>query len=324
MNEKEESTKKQEDSTQFNEKSFKHELIKINQKINTIVILFFIVSLSWGGVMTGLYVTKDEETESSWDIESSLPLTEKMALYYHCCRMWEYGSQTINNMLSFAEKLILHSSFQYSHFTKTDKIFDENNVWLYGNSMQENWNAIENIFCVPQVSSRNTSDPYLTVWSGDKTIQEIFDWIKRSISYTSDDITDYGNDNHFDLFLSPIETLTRRKGDCEDFAILSSTIFENNGYETIFALINDDNYSYIEDGLHHALIFIKLDNPELFTEDELWYYAGEEKEWYPIDIVWTDEPFEEIPYIQYYIESSIKTNKCFRTWEDILDIIEID
>lgn len=56
------------------------------------------------------------------------------------------------------------------------------------------------------------------------------------------------------VFLAPVETLSFKSGDCDDFSILAATLFECENIESAIGFFRND------DGDYHAMVLVRLDN----------------------------------------------------------------
>jgi hypothetical protein len=83
-----------------------------------------------------------------------------------------------------------------------------------------------------------------------------------------DRILDFINDNIYyepdmdDNFLAPLETLSLKSGDCEDYSILAGALFELVGIESAIAIGESS-------GLPHAYVLVNLENLGSYGN---WYY----------------------------------------------------
>jgi hypothetical protein len=67
-----------------------------------------------------------------------------------------------------------------------------------------------------------------------------------------------------DIYLAPTETLGFRSGDCEDFSILASALFEAVGIESAFGIFKSEEDEY------HGLVLVHLDD---LTGYEYWSHS---------------------------------------------------
>lgn len=67
-----------------------------------------------------------------------------------------------------------------------------------------------------------------------------------------------------DIYLAPTETLGFRSGDCEDFSILASALFEAVGVDSAFGIFRSEEDEY------HGLVLVHLDD---LTGYEYWSYS---------------------------------------------------
>ena len=65
-------------------------------------------------------------------------------------------------------------------------------------------------------------------------------------------------------FLFPIEVLTYRSGDCDDFSILASTLFEYVGIESAIGFFTNESEDY-----DHCMVLVNLPDLDYYG---YWYY----------------------------------------------------
>jgi len=279
-------------------------LLSVNKK-NIIFFVSISAILLTSSITLGIFY--GYERARTWDRRvSGLPPLDKMMLYFEYCRRL---SSYINNdeKLAFYVDLILHASKQHNAFTEVDTIFEENN-WNFvtGNSMDEVWYCVNNYFS------------YMTRWNGSNEIYEVFS-TACYIDYRFDNETLGIIGNDIDYIQSPLETIYRDGGDCEDLAIYGATLFENNGYNTLIAIIHDDAYPYTEEktnGLHHAFFFVEMDH----YADKFWYFEDETRYWFLMDIDWMRYDVGITPsWLYKYPNRTL----CFNDWADIMNWKEV-
>lgn len=87
-------------------------------------------------------------------------------------------------------------------------------------------------------------------------IEKILDFMATWITYQSD----INNE-----FLFPMETITFRSGDCDDFSILAATLFEQVGIDSAIGLFKNDSL----DKKRHSMALIQVSD---LGEYGYWYY----------------------------------------------------
>ncbi len=259
-----------------------------------------------------MYDVLEAELDAVIDMIKSLPMLDKMTFYYHWCRE-EYGYGL--SSLELAKRMILHGSWQYNGFTTIDDILDDYNFWEYDDSMTDSWIAITN--CLGS---------WLDCWSGYNWEEDIFDWITTNLDYRYDDETAYNRFYWYDLFLSPLEMLKYRCGDCDDFAILGGAMFENNFYDVYFATIHDDTYYPGE--LHHAFLWVEIGEERI--DDKLpwinpnvkWSIGGGGYDWLIVDLIpyWQDTIWKKPYWLKWYYDNGYSSSD----WMPFVDKIECD
>jgi len=259
----------------------------------------------------------EDELESMVAFVKAMPLLDKMSFYYSMCRYLYFDHSTNPTMAQSGVDLILHSSAQYNAFSELDTLLTDFDFWEYGDSMSDAGTAIMNIFCVSQ---DGFSPAWLDCWYGSNSESDIFQWVKDHIDYTLDTVCNYGRPYYFDLFLSALETLKYKRGDCEDFSILLAAMMENNGFDTYFGMVNDpDHGEWQPDGLHHAFTFVKI-NPANYPTSMLWSFDGSPYEWLIVDVTpgWTANIGDTPGWLQWYIDTA------FSDWGSIFTFEHVD
>ena len=235
---------------------------------------------------------------------------EKMLYYYAVCREIEYDKYF---ELDYYSKLILHCTNKTNLFPEVELRISEQSSWewLYGDSMNESWNIIDSYFNVPGWGISN-----YTVWY-------FFDYIRSIIApYNDDDIASIING---DFIQSSIETLFRRKGDCEDFAILGSSMHVSAGYETMVASLRDSNLNitateeFYED-FYHIFYLIKMNDTGEYSSSNFWSFKDSNSTWLLVDIMWCPNFGNQPLWISAYPE---RTSRYFEDWDDIMNFKEV-
>jgi len=83
-----------------------------------------------------------------------------------------------------------------------------------------------------------------------------------------------------DFFHAPVETLALKSGDCDDFTILASALFEYAGIDSAVGLFSNEN------GEYHAMVLVRLDDLEgyaYFYYESLTGIGLEEGRWIIIE-----------------------------------------
>lgn len=86
-------------------------------------------------------------------------------------------------------------------------------------------------------------------------IQKILAFIDQYITYEAD---------ADEVFHAPVETLTFKSGDCDDFSILAATLFEYVNIDAAIAFFSND-------GKYHAATLVHLDSLGSYGS---WYYSN--------------------------------------------------
>ncbi len=252
------------------------------------------------------------EIEGIMAFVKALPIVDKMTYYYHLCRYVCFDHTSDQTTADSGAEMILHGSSQYNAFSEVDTVLTEYDFWEFGGSMNDAWAAVENVFCV----SQDDIDPaWLDCWDGTNDEADIFQWVRNNIDYTLDSVTLYNRVVPFDLFLSPLEMLKYKRGDCDDFSILLAAMMENNGFDTNFGIVHDyDHPDYQPGGFHHAFIWVQIDPLDYPTAD-LWTFGGD-YDWLIVDVTpdWTNNIGENPSWLQHYFDTAFSDWGSIFTW----------
>lgn len=270
----------------------------------------YIILLSEYALLQNYANGLEQELQAMVDMVKSLPLLDKMTFFYHYCRM--NFDPVYDSRLEFARDLILHGSIQYNNFQEIDDLLNGYSFWEfsgyyfdYNSSMNDYGMAMDNCFgeWIQDLYSSSIED-------------DIFNWITSNIDYRYDSETAYGRNYPIDLYLSALETLKYRAGDCDDYAILGGSFFEVRGWDVKFATIHDNTYYPGE--LHHAFLFVKV-GYSLWYEKTItnwaWRFPGETRhDWIIVDLTtgWQESIWHFPLWCQWYSDNGI----------DILQFVE--
>ncbi|MBN1329831.1 MAG: hypothetical protein JXA54_10190 [Candidatus Heimdallarchaeota archaeon] len=271
------------------------------------IISLFIVPSIWGSIYTGLYY---RSVNNSFENILTKSIVEKMLYYYTLCREYEYNPC---NELDYYIKLILHSSRTVNLFHTVESMIEKQGSWnwFYGDSMNESWNVIENYFAIPGWGTE------------DYPPETLFTWIDDNISPVKD--MSIFNFTCGDFIQSPIETLYRKKGDCEDFSILGASLFESCGYETMVATIYDTNVnltviSEFYEEFPHAFFFVKQNYTGDHSIYNYWSFKDKNEPWLLVDILWCHSFGDMALWMTNYTDRS---SRYFEDWYDLIEIKEV-
>ncbi|MHA1185751.1 MAG: transglutaminase-like domain-containing protein [Candidatus Heimdallarchaeota archaeon] len=246
-------------------------------------------------ILCDYYQTLYIDTQASLDmfldfIIDSLPMAQKMAFYYQFVRNAEPMWWSYDDMCVFAEKLILHATSQLNLFTDVDTILNDYNFFV-ANSMYDNNETISNVF--------GSFYPY---WNTGASLQNIQDWITNNIDYIYDSITTWYRTYDNDFFQSPLETFMYRGGDCDDYAILSCALFEQQGWETAFAGIFDPAHGLFG-SFGHAFLFVKV-GESAYPSTIHWTLSSSDVgyPWIPVDTLWCETIGDTPAWLQWYYD----------------------
>ena len=102
-------------------------------------------------------------------------------------------------------------------------------------------------------------------------IRKILDFISDHIAY---------EEEIEEVFLAPAETLAFRSGDCDDFSVLASCLFEALGIDAAFGIFRNSNDKY------HCMVLVHLDELEgnnYLSFSDLARYGLDEGRWIVIE-----------------------------------------
>jgi hypothetical protein len=240
----------------------------------------------------------------------TLPMLDKMSYYYHLCRMNFNPFQ--QSYMTFGRNLILHGSRQYNGFySDIDTVLSNYNFFDYSSSMTEAWTAV----------TQCLGDWMLDIGHFNYNLETIFNWVTSHITYRYDDETAYNRNYPIDLFLSALETLKYRCGDCDDYSILGGTLFEESNIDVHFATIHDD--TYYPDELHHAFLWVHCnrdDWEQKAVSNPIWTFnGGDSYEWLLCDLTsgWQQSIWHEPGWLTWYDDNDISSSE----WMDFVDTI---
>lgn len=274
---------------------------KIKRSKYTLITLGFVIGICLTGTVTHLTVLR---INPKFAFEK-LPIIDRMTLYYQSCRNKALTSTWFYH-LQFYIDLIFHNTRQSNAFTEIDKQFESYPSWnwLYGNSMNDSWFSITN----------HLDD--MDKWNGSHSIVDLFSFIYNHVSPYEDDFN-YGPHYAKDFVQAPLETLYRGMGDCEDYSILGSAIFENNGYETLIASISDSsNERFGENGLQHVVFFVKMSG----SGSRTWFLEEDNSYWFLIDVPFMRDEYEyySIEFDPIWIDDYPSKTLNFSDWTNIM------
>ncbi len=108
----------------------------------------------------------------------------------------------------------------------------------------------------------------LDAWTRDlKTPLQIYEYNQKNIKYRHDDEKiDFRGDGHpgTNWMQSPLETIRKKKGDCEDYANLSSYVLRKNGYRSIVLAVWSKNLKKA----HAVCVYIDKDGFGVIDNNE--------------------------------------------------------
>jgi hypothetical protein len=183
------------------------------------------------------------ELELDYRLEKELRIGNSLESYYDNLRdglgptgskyWWYTPSEGIwQPQADFAANLALHDLWElYWPDYETEYVEAAGE-----NSYETAWNTLSLIYEAFDISSYDTPDEKIT---------KILSFLDEHIHYESE---------INDVFLAPVETLGFKSGDCDDYSILASALFEIAGVESAIGLFKNDDDDY------HAMVLVHLDD----------------------------------------------------------------
>lgn len=258
----------------------------MKRRIYLLAVTFVLVLIISGtiaySVYTNLENSKEELQESYNDLvqkyrdfmlTNSAPTPLGSDEHYERIRMYEtprFTNKGDSGWLLFYVTQILHDLGNYTYRQCCEE-FNEtlgfSCVWRAQSFKAEFSSYLNEFQAVLGASNANASQAEI-----------IYDWVNDFVYYANET----GGYGRF-----PIETLTRRFGDCEDQAMALSMLLEWKGYETVLCMIHDKNltkeYNNTE-GLYHVFCVVKKNSSQYNgTLMQLWEYPEYGADWFVLD-----------------------------------------
>lgn len=192
------------------------------------------------------------ELELEYRLEKELRIGNSLESYYDNLRdglgptgskNWWYtpSEGEWQTEVDFAANLALHDLWElYWPDYETDYVEAAGE-----NSYETAWNCLTTIYEYLEISSLDTPEEIIT---------KILAFLDEHIHYESE---------INDVFLAPVETLGFKSGDCDDYTILASALFEIAGIESAIGFFKNEDDDY------HAMVLVHLDD---LGDYGYWYY----------------------------------------------------
>lgn len=229
--------------TEYNEAIAKYNSLK--KSYDKLLNEYYNLQEKYNQLKEDYYALLDEydSLKEKYDSEELLKIGNSLACYYDLLRR-ELGSQT--GTMKFAANLAAHSLRRIYWPAYETEFYQEVGKHSYDAAYEIIINAIS-------LSGANVNQ------SPTERIKRILAFINSYIHY------EYDMQN---FFLAPVETLTFKSGDCDDFAILAATLFEAVEIEVAIAeFVNKDPQGSKQ---YHCMILVHLDKLEGYG---YWYYS---------------------------------------------------
>lgn len=188
-----------------------------------------------------------------WERGETLRVRNSLAAFYDAVR-YDEGLAGIKNpwededdQVEFAVSLVLHDLGR-EVWTEREEAYSA----IVGNySYEDAWRLLKRALEMIGVEPDDTST---------EKVMRILEFTSSYIHYQPE-----GED----VYNSPVETLTLRSGDCDDFAILAATLFEAVGIDAALGLYENAT------GGRHYMVLIHLDDLEGYA----YYYSDNLTAW---------------------------------------------
>jgi hypothetical protein len=188
-----------------------------------------------------------------WKKRERLRIGSSLAAFYDAVRCDEglAGIRTPwedeDDQVDFAVKLALHALGRETWTKREDSYFA-----VVGNhSYEDAWRLLETALDIVGIEPQDTPT----------------EKVEKILAFTSSYIH-YQREGE-DVYYAPVETLTVRSGDCDDYAILAAALFEAVGIEAAIGLYENAT------GARHYMILIHLDDLEGYA----YYYHEDLTAW---------------------------------------------
>ena len=191
--------------------------------------------------------TEYEALKRDYQLTNELKIGNSLTSFYDYLRQEKGFSgdasyrATDEDRVQFAVNLVLHDLNKYSWPSIEEEYYEKIGVHSYDAA----WKIV-------QIALNNT---------GVEEDDSMVEGIKKILTFLNDYL-EY--EIEFDnIFRAPVETLSMRHGDCEDYAILASAFFETIGIDSAIGFFKN-----VED-VHHAMVLIHIED---LGEHGFWYF----------------------------------------------------
>lgn len=150
--------------------------------------------------------------------------------YYMSIREKHGGAILLQDKAEFCAHLSMHDRASYSWQTVGDMYYEHAGYYRYNAAFVTEFRIL-NMIGVTDADSPTVK------------ITKILDFIHGNITYKPD---------IYDRYFAPTETLSSGTGDCEDFSILASSLFELAGIESAVAFFSNS------EGAGHSMVLVHL------------------------------------------------------------------
>jgi hypothetical protein len=188
-----------------------------------------------------------EALKRDYQLTSELKIGNSLTSFYDYVRQEKGFSgdasykATDEDRVQFAVNLVLHDLNRYSWPSIEDEYYEKIGIHSYDAA----WNLM-------QIALNNT---------GIEEDDSMVDGIEKILTFVNGYL-EY--EIEFDnIFRAPVETLSMKHGDCEDYAILASAFFETVGIDSAIGFFQN-----IEDE-YHAMVLIHIED---LGEHGFWYF----------------------------------------------------
>ena len=181
------------------------------------------------------------ELNGKYTKETTMRTGNLLQTFYQDVRA-DYFPSEYSKKASFAAKLAGHGIGK-NYWSNLDNNFYENSYESYGKHIHSYTEAKNELSKVYKLIGISSGDSQVT------KIDKILKFVNSNI---------HGEADNQESFHAPMETITLKSGDCDDYSILVGALFEMAGIKTAIALNNPDKNG----GTGHVFLVVQVSNTE--------------------------------------------------------------
>lgn len=185
--------------------------------------------------------------EEAYRLESGLRTGNSLTSFYDALR-YEYGLSgaasrraTEKDKVRFAARLALHDTCHMSW----PEVEEDYYALLGAHSYDEAWEKLQEALSAAGVGGEDTA-----VESIEKILAFLSDYVAYELEVD-------------DVYRAPVETLSLRSGDCDDYSILAAALFESVEIESAIGFFKNGG------GEAHVMVLVHLED---LGDYDCWYY----------------------------------------------------